>query len=243
MFVRASTSPPLSWIGLGGGQPCRNKVLSDRDLACLFRSFDTDESQCWPTESGWLGYSLPRDQKGFALTPNSPEVKDAVEKAAYTSSPTPRPMTTGSAPGPGGLHPVDSRGRPVAYQGRLRRGRLQAAMGNLDPAKLDAGKWDIYSTGLSIIFLIKLDTKKYHSDIECLLASLRTRQKPHGGWGYPEKDNWRHLDDPVRRARFLDGQRGRIQCPVGIDRVGGRMAHEDARPRRRVRLSGDDRRR
>ena len=53
------------------------------------------------------------------------------------------------------------------------------------PAKLDAGKWDIYSTGLSIIFLVKLDKKKYHSDIECLLASLRKRQKPHGGWGYP----------------------------------------------------------
>jgi len=46
---------------------------------------------------------------------------------------------------------------------------------------------DIYTVGLSIIFLITLDSSKYHSEIEELLDCLDVRQKEHGGWGYPNK--------------------------------------------------------
>jgi hypothetical protein len=46
---------------------------------------------------------------------------------------------------------------------------------------------EIYSTGLSIIFLCTLDATAYSQEINCLLQSLKVRQKPHGGWGYPEK--------------------------------------------------------
>ena len=48
---------------------------------------------------------------------------------------------------------------------------------------------DIYSTGLSVIFLVTLDptTNGPHSLIvERLLESLLARQKSCGGWGYPE---------------------------------------------------------
>ncbi len=54
-----------------------------------------------------------------------------------------------------------------------------------DPAAITA---DIYSVGLSIIFLVTLDPSKYHSEIEALLDCLDVRQKKHGGWGYPNKE-------------------------------------------------------
>ena len=47
---------------------------------------------------------------------------------------------------------------------------------------------DIYGTGLSIIFLVTYDPDKYRPEIEALLKSLRDRQKPHGGWGYPSNE-------------------------------------------------------
>ncbi len=62
---------------------------------------------------------------------------------------------------------------------------IQKELGNHDISKLDESKFDIYSTGLSIIFLIERAPDKHRADIECLLGSLRKRQKPHGGWGYP----------------------------------------------------------
>jgi hypothetical protein len=66
--------------------------------------------------------------------------------------------------------------------------KIHAALGARDLAKVDTAAWDVYSTGLSIIFLVKLDPQKYHSDIEFLLAYLHKRQKPHGGWGYLERE-------------------------------------------------------
>jgi hypothetical protein len=51
---------------------------------------------------------------------------------------------------------------------------------------------DMYSLGLSIVFLIELDAEKYRGEINELLNNLRSRQKPNGGWGYtnrPTSDN------------------------------------------------------
>lgn len=47
---------------------------------------------------------------------------------------------------------------------------------------------DIYSTGLSIIFLTTLDSSKYGPEIEILFTYLQYVQKPHGGWGYTDKE-------------------------------------------------------
>jgi hypothetical protein len=44
---------------------------------------------------------------------------------------------------------------------------------------------DIYSTGIAIIFLCTLNPSKYGPEIIKLRDSLVLRQKPHGGWGYP----------------------------------------------------------
>jgi len=49
------------------------------------------------------------------------------------------------------------------------------------------GNPDIYSTGLAIVFLCELNPSKYQHEINVLLKSLQARQKPNGGWGYPEK--------------------------------------------------------
>ena len=61
--------------------------------------------------------------------------------------------------------------------------KIEQMLGSHDPAKLDINTLEIYSTGLAIIFLVEVDPVRYRADIECLLASLRLRQKPHGGWG------------------------------------------------------------
>jgi hypothetical protein len=44
---------------------------------------------------------------------------------------------------------------------------------------------DVYSTGLSIIFLVELDPSKYRPEIEALLKYLLSIQQSWGGWGYP----------------------------------------------------------
>lgn len=44
---------------------------------------------------------------------------------------------------------------------------------------------DIYSTGISIMFLVALDPSKYRDEIEVMVKSLHLRQKDHGAWGYP----------------------------------------------------------
>lgn len=47
---------------------------------------------------------------------------------------------------------------------------------------------DIYSSGLSVIFLITLDSSKYGPEIELILAYLQSVQKPCGGWGYTDRE-------------------------------------------------------
>ena len=61
---------------------------------------------------------------------------------------------------------------------------IRHELGNLDPEKVKLGQSQIYEAGLAAIFLIKLDPVAYSREIECLLAYLQLRQKPHGGWGY-----------------------------------------------------------
>ncbi len=47
---------------------------------------------------------------------------------------------------------------------------------------------EIYSLGLAAIFLLELDPGTYRREIEQLLEIFRQAQKPHGGWGYTERD-------------------------------------------------------
>ncbi len=47
---------------------------------------------------------------------------------------------------------------------------------------------DIYSTGISIMFLVALNPSRYRSEIEAFVGSLHRRQKPPGAWGYPRSN-------------------------------------------------------
>ncbi len=64
---------------------------------------------------------------------------------------------------------------------------VKAIQETIQENKSNGLREDIYSTGLSIIFLATLDGKKYREEIVFLLDSLRLQQKDHGGWGYPTK--------------------------------------------------------
>ncbi len=64
--------------------------------------------------------------------------------------------------------------------------KIQEALGDRDIEELSKStKFDMYSTGMSIIFLVDRAPDKHRADIECLLRYLQKMQKPHGGWGYP----------------------------------------------------------
>ncbi|MDY0165283.1 MAG: HEAT repeat domain-containing protein [Thermoguttaceae bacterium] len=47
---------------------------------------------------------------------------------------------------------------------------------------------EVYSLGLATIFLVELDPSTYRREIELLLEILRRAQKPHGGWGYSDRE-------------------------------------------------------
>jgi hypothetical protein len=59
------------------------------------------------------------------------------------------------------------------------------AVASGEPGAINA---DLYSTGIAIIFLCELNPSKYGPEILKLRDSLIARQKPHGGWGYAERE-------------------------------------------------------
>ena len=127
-------------------------------------------------------------ERAFALTPSSPEVKESIDKAiAFLKSEAANDERVGAMALQGyallSYGTVDHSHIKITAAAA----RIQSLLTERDPAKVNTGVWDIYSTGLSIIFLVKLDPKKYHDEVTCLLTYLRWRQKPHGGWGYVEK--------------------------------------------------------
>ncbi len=63
----------------------------------------------------------------------------------------------------------------------------QALSGVQAQARRGAGNitLDIYSTGISLMFLVALNPSRYRSEIETFAQSLHYRQKPAGAWGYP----------------------------------------------------------
>jgi hypothetical protein len=121
------------------------------------------------------------------LTADSPEVKRAIARGiSYLEKPgTPDPRT-------GALALValvelkngaDAKHVQVVAAVDNIRGVVRAAGG--DPNKVTLS---IYDLGLSIILLCEVDPGHNSSDIDFLLKSLTAKQKPHGGWGYPERE-------------------------------------------------------
>mgnify|MGYP000430467303 FL=1 len=123
--------------------------------------------------------------KASALTPDSPEVRAAVAKAVkFLESDEANDSRLGARALVGLVllkygAPADHPKIVAAAESIVR------AVANKEAADI---KNDLYSTGLAIIFLVTLDPSKYHNEIILLLKSYEVRQKPHGGWGYPERE-------------------------------------------------------
>ncbi|MBN2216395.1 MAG: hypothetical protein JW719_03360 [Pirellulales bacterium] len=127
---------------------------------------------------GCLALMLGCPSASSAYTTKSPEVVAMVNKAvAY--------LKTASHKKPGGwaliglalLKNKESLSHPKI---------VEAADEVAKAVQKDVAGMDIYSTGLSIIFLTSYDSGKYRAEIESLLKSLTRKQKSHGGWGYPD---------------------------------------------------------
>jgi hypothetical protein len=135
-------------------------------------------------------------QKAAAMTPQSPEVRAAVDKGiAFLASDGGDSMDRLGARALQGysllMYSYVYGTEPSMVKITAAAEKLHQALGSNDPAQLEKNGWDIYSTGLGIIFLVKLYEKtksqQCRNDIEILLGFLRHSQKPHGGWGYAER--------------------------------------------------------
>ncbi len=129
-------------------------------------------------------FGLLPGQVSHGYTPDSPEVKECVERAVQFLESDGAGETR-----PGGQALIAlallKNGAPKDHA-RVKRAvdTIRKALGEMQPEKV---RMDIYSTGLSAVFLLELDPLEYASEIQCLVDSLVHRQKEHGGWGYPER--------------------------------------------------------
>ncbi len=133
----------------------------------------------------------PSFGRAITLTANSPEVKRAIARGiGYLEK------SAGSEARTGALALValvelkngaDAKHAQVVAAVEKIRGAVRAAGG--DPAKIELSDHatEIYNLGLAIILLCEVDPGHNSSDIDFLLKALVAKQKPHGGWGYPEK--------------------------------------------------------
>ncbi len=114
------------------------------------------------------------------LTPDSPEVKRLIEKGmAYLEDNTDQRL--GGRCLVGLCH--------LKHSGNAQHPRVAEAIAACERVcRADAEdiRQDIYSTGIAIFFLCEADGEKYNSQIERLVRSLVLRQKPGGGFGYPD---------------------------------------------------------
>lgn len=93
------------------------------------------------------------------------------------------------------------------------------------PQDFDISTWDIYSTGLALIFLCTYDPQTYGREIRAIIDYLAYRQKPHGGWGYPPGHTHEATGDTSQTQYAVLGLWEAIQAgfsvPAGVlDRVG-----------------------
>lgn len=122
------------------------------------------------------------------LSPDSPVVRQAVERGlAFLEKPDSHysGMQIG-AWALNGLAMIKAH-RPANHPVILEAAReiSQRIPQSGQPQDFDIGTWDIYSTGLSLIFLCTYDPQNYRREIQAIMDYLLYRQKPHGGWGYP----------------------------------------------------------
>jgi hypothetical protein len=124
-----------------------------------------------------VGAGLLASPSVFALTPDSPEVKAAVARGMKFLSTAPEDPRAGAK----ALY-----GRVLLYDRQYDHPKvLEAAAAVKQELAMEPIGADIYTVGLSLLFLVEYDPVTFRPEIEKLLRHLATVQKPHGGWGYP----------------------------------------------------------
>jgi hypothetical protein len=77
----------------------------------------------------------------------------------------------------------------------------------------------VYSASVVGLFLCELDPKRFEKEITLIIKSLEERQKPFGGWGYPEPQlNWELGDTSMTQYAILCAWLARTTGVVEISR-------------------------
>ncbi|MCA9187815.1 MAG: terpene cyclase/mutase family protein, partial [Planctomycetales bacterium] len=83
--------------------------------------------------------------------------------------------------------------------------------------------YDVYSLGISIMFLVDLDSEEYRSEIQRLLDRLMRIQKDFGGWGYTSGPSVLTGDTSMTQyavlALWTSHQRGYVRSSEPVQRV------------------------
>ena len=231
---------------LGGEEapcgPAWNGRVCIQRWAWIFRSYVADVSAIWAIALiAVLPVLAPAVAAG--LTPTSPEVQSSRRPGHQVSWNRTPPRTTASAPwlwwASACSSTAASRDHPkiLAAVSKIRRGVGQPRSGQARQSNF--GGDNLYSTGLAIIFLVELDPVQYRADIECLLAYLRSRQKPHGGWGYPNQETGDTSMTQYGVLSSWEAMQAGFDVPMESIEGGDELALAHPRPQRRIRLSGE----
>lgn len=118
-----------------------------------------------------------------AYTTESPEVRGMVKRAAAF-------LKTASHKEPGGMAVIGMallKSKVVPEDHPKIIEAFQAVREAVRSNKPSSWNMDIYSTGLSLVFLTSCNPDLAKPEIEILLEALRKVQKPTGGWGYQKR--------------------------------------------------------
>ena len=130
------------------------------------------------------------------LSPDSPEVREAVTKGLAF-------LETQNGGGMGGQALL---GLTLAKSGtNLDHPKIKEAVATIK-GSLAAGveklNSDIYSVGVSIMFLVAVNPKEHRYEIEALVRWLHLKQKEYGAWGYPlDSPNGKTCDTSMTHSR------------------------------------------
>ncbi len=102
--------------------------------------------------------------------------------------------------------------------GRKKSPWVQKAVGACLAEASGAANLDIYSHGLAIILLTEVGPRKHRTAIQQYLKALARKQKPHGGWGYPQQETGDTSQTQYAALALWQAHRGGIDIDPAMSR-------------------------
>ena len=150
-------------------------------------------------------------QPAFGVTPESPEVKQVIEKALVFLEREEEQRLGGKCLQ--GMCFLKT-GRPASHP------KVQEALKACQASTVSSE--DVYSNGLAIIFLCELDPQQHTALIQKYLSALLAKQKRHGGWGYAEQQTGDTSQVQYAALGIWMARRNGFQVPLdSIERLAG----------------------